>query len=128
MAGKFVIIATSNGKFSFNLKASNGEVILSASEMFDSVDAAKAAVEAVRAAAQAAVEDQTGEARIDGAKYQLYQDQGGEFRFRLLDAAGANLAKSESYKVKTSAKKGIASVARNAAEATVKMEEAPRKV
>ena len=31
MAGKFVIITAKNGEFTFNLKASNGEVILTAS-------------------------------------------------------------------------------------------------
>ena len=33
MAGKFVIVPTSNGKFAFNLKASNGGVILTSSVM-----------------------------------------------------------------------------------------------
>ena len=31
MAGKFVITTAKNGEFTFNLKASNGEVILTAS-------------------------------------------------------------------------------------------------
>lgn len=124
MAGKFVISAASNGKFVFNLKASNGEVILTSSDMYDTADAAQAGVEAVRAIALSPIEDQTREEKLDGAKFELYQDKGGQFRFRLKDAAGENLGKSEAYKAKTSAKKGIASVGRNAPEAPVKVEEA----
>ncbi len=123
MAGKFIICATGNGKFAFNLKASNGEVILTSSDMYDSFEAAEAGVQAVKAAALAPVEDQTREEKIDGAKFELYQDKGGQFRFRLKDAAGDNLGKSEAYKAKTSARKGIASVGRNAPEAAVKAEE-----
>lgn len=123
MAGKFIICATGNGKFAFNLKASNGGVILTSSDMYDSFEAAEAGVQAVKAAALAPVEDQTREEKIDGAKFELYQDKGGQFRFRLKDAAGDNLGKSEAYKAKTSARKGIASVGRNAPEAAVKAEE-----
>ncbi len=126
MAGKFVIIPASNGKFSFNLKAPNGGIILSASNMYDTLEAAQAGVEAVRAAARSLVEDQTREEKVEGAKFELYQDKGGQFRFRLVGAAGDNLGKSEGYKAKTSARKGIASVGRSAAEAPVKVEE-PRK-
>ena len=124
MAGKFVISPTNNGKFAFNLKASNGEVILTSSDMYDTVEAAQAGLEAARAIALSPIEDQTREEKLEGAKFELYQDKGGQFRFRLKDAAGANLGKSEAYKAKTSAKKGIASVGRNAPEAAVKVEEA----
>lgn len=127
MAGKFVIIPTSNGKFSFNLKAPNGQIILSAPGTYDTVQAAKDAVEAVRACATAAVEDQTAEGKVEGAKFELYQDESGEFRFRLKNAAGDNLAKSESYKARTSADNGIASVGLNAPDAPVEVEE-PKKV
>lgn len=127
MAGKFVIITASNGKFSYNLKAPNGGIILSASTMYDTLEAAQAGVEAVRAAAASVVEDQTREEKVDGAKFELYQDNGGQFRFRLLNAAGDNLGKSEGYKAKTSARKGIASVGRSAAGAPVKVEE-PKQV
>ena len=123
MAGKFIIIASSNGKFAFNLKASNGGVILTSSGMYDSYAAAEAGVQAVKGAALAPIEDQTKEEKLEGAKFELYQDKGGQFRFRLVDAAGDNLGKSEAYKAKTSARKGIASVGRNAPDAPVKAEE-----
>lgn len=119
MAGKFVISVASNGKFVFNLRASNGQVVLTSSRMYDSAEAAEAATQAVKAAALAPVEDMAKEEKTEGAKFELYQDENGSFRFRLKDAEGDNLGKSEAYKSKTSAMKGIASVSRNAPEAPV---------
>ena len=123
MAGKFIIQTAKNGEFTFNLKASNGEVVLTASETYTTLDACKSGVESVRKNSLAPVEDQTREEQISHPKFELYQDKGGQFRFRLKDAAGDNLGKSEAYKAKTSARKGIASVGRNAPEAAVKAEE-----
>ena len=40
--GKFVISKAKNGEYTFNLKAGNGEVILSASETYASLDSCKA--------------------------------------------------------------------------------------
>ena len=123
MAGKFIIITAKNGEFTFNLKASNGEVILTASETYTTLDACKNGVESVRKNALAPVEDQTKEEKLSHPKFELYQDKGGEFRFRLKAGNGENIGKSEGYKAKASARKGIASVGRNAAEAPVIVEE-----
>ena len=123
MAGKFVIITAKNGEFTFNLKASNGEVILTASETYTSLDACKNGIESVRKNALAQVEDQTKEEQLSHPKFELYQDKGGEFRFRLKAGNGQNIGKSEGYKAKASAKKGIASVGRSAVEAPVIVEE-----
>ena len=46
--GKFVISKAKNGEYTFNLKAGNGEIILSASETYSSLDSCKAGVESVR--------------------------------------------------------------------------------
>ena len=91
MAGKFVITTTKNGEFTFNLKASNGEIILTASESYTTMN----------------------------PKYELYQDKAGEFRFRLKAGNGENIGKSEGYKAKASAKKGIASIGKNAPDAPI---------
>ena len=123
MAGKFVISTANNGKFVFNLKATNGQVVLTSSDMNETYEAAEAGAQAVKAVALAPVEDQTKEEKLEGAKFELYQDKSEQFRFRLKDAAGDNLGKSEAYKSKTSAKKGIASVGRNAPEAPILAEE-----
>jgi uncharacterized protein YegP (UPF0339 family) len=48
------------------------------------------------------------------AKFSIYKDKKGEFRFRLKAANGETIATGESYPDKKSALKGIASIAKNA--------------
>ena len=48
MAGKFVITTAKNGEFTFNLKASNGEVILTASETYTSQSACENGIASVK--------------------------------------------------------------------------------
>ncbi|MEZ5560564.1 MAG: YegP family protein [Pseudomonadales bacterium] len=50
------------------------------------------------------------------AKFELYKDKAGEFRFRLKSTNGQNILASEGYKSKTSAQSGIESVKKNAAD------------
>jgi len=119
MAGKFVITTAKNGEFTFNLKASNGEVILTASETYTSLSACENGINSVKKNALAHIEDQTREESAANPKYELYQDKAGEFRFRLKAGNGQNIGKSEGYKAKASANKGIASIGKNAPEAPV---------
>ena len=119
MAGKFVITTAKNGEFTFNLKASNGEVILAASETYTTLAACENGVNSVKKNAGAPVEDQTRDEKQTNPKYELYKDKAGEFRFRLKAANGEIIGKSEGYKAKASAKKGIASSAKNAPDAPV---------
>ena len=119
MAGKFVIITAKNGEFTFNLKASNGEIILTASETYTSQSACENGIASVKKNAVAHIEDQTRDEKLANPKFELYKDKGGEFRFRLKAANGENIGKSEGYKAKASAKKGIASIGKNAPEAAV---------
>ena len=54
------------------------------------------------------------------AKFNLYKDKKGEFRWRLIASNGQTIADSaEGYKSKDSAKEGIASVKKNAASAKI---------
>ena len=53
------------------------------------------------------------------AKFEMYKDKQGEFRFRLKAANGETIATSEGYKSKDSCKNGIESVKKNAASAEV---------
>ncbi|MBR7194683.1 YegP family protein [Gordonia sp. SCSIO 19800] len=53
------------------------------------------------------------------AKFELFTDKAGKFRFRLKAANGEIIAASEAYESKASAKNGIESVKRNAAEAAI---------
>ncbi len=123
--GKFEIKASSNGQYVFNLKAGNGEVILSGGETYSSVDAAKGGCASVAKNANVHVEDQTKEGyeTLTHPKYELYQDKAGEYRFRLKASNGENIGRSEGYKAKASALNGIESVGRNAPDAPVVVEE-----
>ena len=113
--GKFVIKESGKG-FSFCLKAGNGEIVAASSKIYPDIAGVKTAIAAVADfAPRADIEDQTaGAPEIKGAKFELYSDKAGEFRFRFKDADGNILAVSEGYVKKDSAKNGIDSVRRNA--------------
>ena len=119
--GKFVITTTKNGEFTFNLKATNGQVILTASESYSSEDGVKGGIESVQKNALAHVEDQTVEnfETLTHPKYEVYQDKASEYRFRLKAKNGQNIGKSEGYKTKASCLNGIESVGKNAPEAEI---------
>ena len=52
-------------------------------------------------------------------KFELYEDKAGKYRFRLKAGNGEVIASSEAYNSKASAKNGIESVRKNAAEAAL---------
>ena len=125
--GKFVIKETKTG-YVFNLKAGNGEVI-AVSEVYSTEAACLKGVESVRRnAVDAKLEDQTVEnfEKVTNPKFEIYNDKAGEFRFRLKARNGEIIGKSEGYKAKASAKKGIASIAKNAPDAPVIVAEADK--
>lgn len=106
MAGKFEIKAGKTGKFRFNLKASNGQVILS-SEAYDSRASAVKGIESVRK-----------NAGNDG-RFERKTAKDGSPYFVLKAGNGEPIGKSEMYKSKSSMENGIKSVGRNAADAAV---------
>lgn len=53
------------------------------------------------------------------AKFELYEDKAGEYRFRLKAGNGEVIATSQGYASKAGAKNGIESVQRNAAGAEI---------
>jgi uncharacterized protein YegP (UPF0339 family) len=53
------------------------------------------------------------------AKFELYKDKKGEFRWRLIASNGETIATGEGYKSKSGAKNGIESVKKNAPKAKV---------
>lgn len=119
--GKFVISKAKNEEYTFVLKATNGQVILEAGETFSSLASCKNSIESVKKNALAHVEDQTveGYETVSHPKYELYEDKGGEYRWRLKARNGEPIGKSEGYKAKTSAVNGIESVGKNAPDAEV---------
>ena len=115
--GKFVIKDAKNG-VKFDLKAGNGEVILT-SEVYNSMASCKNGIASVvKNAPIAALEDQSVEGwkKETNPKFEVYVDKAGEFRFRLKARNGEIIGVSESYKKKDSCLNGIESVRKNAAE------------
>ncbi|MBR3905955.1 MAG: YegP family protein [Clostridia bacterium] len=122
--GKFVI-REKNDKFSFRLKAGNGEVIAT-SQMYKSLATCKAGIASVAANAPVAnLENQTeeGYAAQKHPKFEVYMDNAGEFRFRLKAKNGQNIAASEGYASEKSCLNGIESVRKNVVDAKIEMEE-----
>ena len=116
--GKFVIRKTNTG-IKFDLKAGNGEVIAT-SEVYTTEDACRNGIASVQKNAPVAnVEDQTveGYAEQKHPKFEVYEDKGGEFRFRLKATNGQVIATSEGYVTKPNCENGIESVKKNAADA-----------
>ena len=113
--GKFVIKDAKNG-VKFDLKAGNGEVILS-SEVYNSMASCKNGIASVQKNAPiAALEDQSEEgfANEKNPKFEVYVDKAGGYRFRLKARNGEIIGVSESYKAKNSCMSGIESVRKNA--------------
>ncbi|MBQ7172117.1 MAG: YegP family protein [Clostridia bacterium] len=120
--GKFVYKQTKSGKFNFNLKAGNGEIIAT-SELYNAEASCLNGIESVKKNCVGEIEDQTVEnyAAVKNPKFEVYADKAGEFRFRLKARNGEVIATSEGYKTKASCLNGIASVKKNAPDAaTVK--------
>lgn len=115
MAAKFVIKKTKSGLV-FNLKATNGEVIV-ASEVYNTKPSCKKGIESVKKNSQIAeIEDQTAKTVEvkKNPKFEIYKDKKGEFRFRLKAGNGQIIATGEGYKELSACKKGITSIKKNA--------------
>ncbi|MBO7188649.1 MAG: YegP family protein [Tidjanibacter sp.] len=106
MMGKFVITKRTNGEFQFNLKAGNGQVILT-SEGYTTLAACKNGIESVK---KNAVED---------ARFERKEAKNGAPFFNLKAGNGQIIGKSEMYSSQAACENGIASVMKNAPEAEV---------
>ena len=121
MAGKFEIVVSDKGTYSFKLKAGNGEVI-AVSEQYASIASCKKGIDSVKRNAVAAkLEDQTVEEieTVTNPKFEIFTDKKGEIRFRLKARNGEIIATGEGYRAKASCLKGIESIRRNAPEAVI---------
>ena len=116
--GKFVIRHTASG-YKFDLKATNGETIAT-SEVYSALAACKKGAQSVaNCAAGANLADLTAGQDALNPKFELFEDKGGEFRFRLKARNGKIVAVSEGYKTKAACENGIESVRKNAPEAPI---------
>ncbi|WP_108822473.1 YegP family protein [Dysgonomonas sp. Marseille-P4361] len=104
--GKFEVKTRKNGEFQFNLKASNGQVILS-SEGYTTKANCMNGIESVKRNSQV-------EARFD-----KLEAKNGKFYFNLKATNGQIIGTSEMYETAASRDNGIASVQKNAPDAEV---------
>lgn len=102
--GKFEITKRKNGEFQFNLKASNGQVIL-ASEGYSSKGACKNGIESVIKNSK------------DDTKFDRKTSTNGKPYFNLKATNGQVIGVSEMYESVASRENGIESVKKNAADA-----------
>lgn len=104
--GKFVITKRANGDFQFNLKAGNGQVILT-SQGYASKDGCKNGVESVKKNAG------------DDARYERKTSSNGKDFFNLTSTNGQIIGSSEMYESTAARENGIESVKKNAPDAEV---------
>lgn len=106
MAGKFVLKKSSNDQFMFNLKAGNGEVILT-SELYKSKDSALNGIESVKKNSP------------DDDRYDRRESSAGDPYFVLKAANHEIIGKSEMYSSTSAMENGIASVKKNGPDSPV---------
>lgn len=106
MAGKFELKKAKDGQFKFNLKAANGQVILT-SELYKAKTSAENGIESVRKNA----------VREDA--FEIKTNSRGEPYFILKATNGQEIGRSEYYSSNSAMENGIASVKKNAPEAKV---------
>lgn len=104
--GKFVVNTRNNGEFQFNLKAGNGQVILS-SEGYTTKAACLNGVESVKKNSQ------------DDSKFERKEAKNGKPYFNLKATNGQIIGTSEMYESVAARDNGIESVKKNAPEADV---------
>lgn len=104
MHGKFELKTAKDGQFMFNLKASNGQVILT-SERYKQKASAEKGIESVR------------KNSVREGAFEVRENSKGEPYFILKATNGQEIGRSEYYSAKASMEKGIASVMKNAPEA-----------
>ena len=102
--GKFVITKRANGEFQFNLKAGNGQTILT-SEGYTTKAACLNGIESVKANSQ------------NDGKFDKLESKSGKPYFNLKATNGQIIGSSEMYESTAARDNGIASVKTNAPEA-----------
>jgi uncharacterized protein YegP (UPF0339 family) len=106
MSGKFEITKSTDDKFLFNLKASNGEIILT-SQGYGAKTSAQLGIDSVRA-----------NALLD-ERYERSTSTSGQPYFNLKAANAQVIGRSEIYASTAAMEGGIASVKKNGPDATV---------
>lgn len=120
-SGKFDIKKSKDGRYVFNLYASN-HVIVATSQIYTSSQSAIGGIKSIIAnAKRASLEDQTlkNYATVPYPKWEMYVDKGGQYRFRLNAPNGSCIVHSQGYTTKSACKKGIDSIIRIAEDSEI---------
>ncbi len=120
-SGKFEIKKSKDGRFVFNLYASNN-LIVATSQVYSSSTSAMNGIKSVIAnAASAPIEDQSlkNVKTVPYPKWEIYIDKGDEYRFRLCASNGSCVCHSQGYTTKANCKKGIESIIKFANDAEI---------
>ncbi len=114
LCGFFDIKKSKDGRYVFNLYASN-KVIIATSQIYSSAQSALNGANSVIAnAKKAGIEDLTlkNPTEIPFPKWEIYKDKAEQFRFRLYASNGNCICHSQGYTTKASCKNGIESIIR----------------
>ena len=120
-SGKFDIKKSKDGRYVFNLYASN-HVIVATSQVYTSSQSAVNGIRSIIANARRAnLEDQTLKSytAMPYPKWEMYIDKGGQYRFRLNAPNGSCIVHSQGYTTKSACKKGIDSIIRIAEDSEI---------
>ncbi len=98
--GKFVIKPAKNGQFLFNLKADNGQTILT-SETYTTKAACQKGIESVQ------------KHSADDKRFDRMTTSSGKYRFNLKASNGQIIGTSEHYEAESGRENGITSVKKN---------------
>lgn len=104
--GKFVISKRKNGEFQFNLKATNGQIILT-SEGYTTKAACMNGIESVKKNSQ------------EEKRFEVLESKNGKNYFNLKAINGQIIGTSQMYETMASCKNGVQSVMNNAPEAEI---------
>lgn len=104
--GKFVVTVRKNGEFQFNLKATNGQVILT-SQGYASKATCLNGIESVKKNSQ------------EEKRFDIKEASNGKPYFNLMATNGQVIGTSQMYANETNMRNGIASVMKNAPEAEI---------
>ena len=115
--GKFIVKKTSDGYYMYNLKAENGEIILTDTG-YSSKDNC---IESINKVKKNCLND-TWYVKHDNVNESVYNPKFGRYHFNLIDENGDNVGHSELYEQVAGMINGIDSVKENAPDAIIKDE------
>lgn len=107
MPGKYEVYKDAAGKFRFQLRAENNEIV-AMGEAYEQHASCLNGIKSLKKNCGAEIDDLTIEGeRLVNPKYELFTDAGSKFRFRLKASNGEIIAQSEGYETKEGCMNGI---------------------